>query len=238
MTDEFDPEFDTALDSGGGDPDRRSARLHQAHRLLWSRPLPSGAAFALEDARPGGYLVHESDLGTFHLASDSIIHTYRRNALTPFLELLDPGELERFVRVAYMVGGYIVWPVGTGRTINQVRGFDRKSSIDDRFDLTLECIRLHYEGIQNPLSDPLAREEPFFSLFRDFSEYAEHFLLQDLVSADGKSIRFFLDGGFSRQPLPQSVAEYREYSLRASEFVLARNERMRTIASGLIGGRK
>jgi hypothetical protein len=223
--DSFDPTFDTATD-GGSDPDKYSVRLHSAHLMLWSKALPSGQRFELSDARPAGYLRHQSELGTFHLGSDSIIHTYRRDGLRLILDALKPGELDRFVRVAYMIGGYHVFPVGNGRSINQIRGFDKKRTIDDRFDLTLECIRLHYEGSDNELAEALSRYWDFFRLFRDFRGYVTFFLLQDLVSEDMRSVRFFLEGGFERKPLPQDVEDYRTYSQRAIAFVLARNARM------------
>lgn len=221
----FDPTFDTESD-GGSDPDKYSARLHAAHLQLWSRALPSGQPFDLTDARPSGYLLHNSALGTFDLRSDSIIHTYRRPGLRPILNALNSGELDRFVRVAYMIGGYTVLPVGHGRSLNQVRGFDQKSTIDDRFDLTLECIRLHYEGSDSPLADTLDRYQEFFRLFGDFRGYVNFFLFQDLVDENLSSVQFFLDGGFDRPPLPQDVDDYRTYSQRAVDFVLARNARM------------
>jgi len=224
--DTFDPTFDTGSDSGGRDPDKYSSRLHAAHLLLWSKALPSGEQFELTDSRPSGYLRHDSALGTIHLGSDSIIHTYRRPGLNPILDALEPGELDRFVEVAYMIGAYSLFPLGEGRSLNQVRGFDQKATIDDRFDLTLECIRLQYEGSDNPLADALSRYWEFFRLFGDFRGYVDFFLLQDLVDEDATSVRFFLDGGLERKPLPQDVDEYRTYSQRAIAFVLARNARM------------
>ena len=61
----IDTAFDFRSDSPNGDPDKYSPTLHRYHQLLWSKPLPSGAPFTLEDGRPGNYLVHRSDLGTF-----------------------------------------------------------------------------------------------------------------------------------------------------------------------------
>jgi len=200
----FDPTFDTASDAGGRDPDKHSARLHSAHLLLWSKALPSGQPFELTDARPAGYLRHGSVLGTFHLGSDSIIHTYRRPGLRLILDALEPGELDRFVRVAYMIGSYHVFPLGNGRSLNQTRGFDKKANV----------------------ADVLSRYREFFRLFRDFRGYVDFFLLQDLVDEDMRSVRFFLEGGFERKPLPQDVEDYRAYSQRAIAFVLARNARM------------
>ena len=92
------------------------------------------------------------------------------------------------------------------RSINQERG--TKHQIRDRFDLTLECIRRHYLGEWSPLKT-LALHSDFFSLFRDFRGYVDHFLLNDLVDDDTDKIRFYLPfDNFERDALPASVEEY------------------------------
>jgi Family of unknown function (DUF6994) len=73
------------------------------------------------------------------------------------------AEHETFNRLGYTIGGMMVFPgnkVGGARTINGERGCN--SLIDDRFDLTVECIRRHYLGEPSPLSDTLARYPDFF----------------------------------------------------------------------------
>ena len=40
----IDTSFDFRTDASGKDPDAYSPTLRQYHRLLWSKPLPSGAA--------------------------------------------------------------------------------------------------------------------------------------------------------------------------------------------------
>lgn len=69
--------------------------------------------------------------------------------------------------------------VGRKMTINGARGFHPR--IKDRFDLTLECIRLHYLGESSPLGDTLTRYADFFGLFGDFTNYVDFFYLHDLV---------------------------------------------------------
>ena len=69
--------------------------------------------------------------------------------------------------------------------------------IDDRFDITLECIRRHYELTtktgdmrsvsSSPLGAVLARYADFFSLFESFEGYVNFFLLQDLVAPETTS---------------------------------------------------
>ena len=76
----------------------------------------------------------------------------------------------------------IIFPknaVDGGHTINQSRGVN--TFIDDRFDLTLECIRRFYLNQASPLYSTLMRYKSFFDLFEDFNGYIDFFFLQDLV---------------------------------------------------------
>ena len=61
----------------GGDPDARSPTLRRYHKLLWSKPLPSGALFKLDDAGPKPHLYYKSGSGEFRLSSDAITHSYK-----------------------------------------------------------------------------------------------------------------------------------------------------------------
>lgn len=219
------------MDAGGRDPDRHSKTLRRYHQQLWSKPLPSGAAFDL-DAR----LHHKSDLGEFWLSSDSIVHTYtgwsKPSRLVAVLAATPSDEQSAFLDSACTVGGYLVFPVSTyvdgklQQTINQRRGMHHL--IRDRFDLTLECIRRHYAGADSPLGTVLAIHAAFFDLFESFRGYVEHFLLQDLVGVDFDSVQFFKHfDDFSGEPLPiASAEEYREYMRRSMAFTQARNERI------------
>ena len=72
----FDPEFDPRDDAGGGDPDATSPTLRAFHKLLWSKPLPGGTHFTLDDTIDGVYLRHSSDLGDFDFTSDSALPTW------------------------------------------------------------------------------------------------------------------------------------------------------------------
>jgi hypothetical protein len=121
-------------------------------------------------------------------------------------------------------------------SINQARGMHPE--IKDRFDLTLECIRRHYAGQANPLGNALAVHAGFFGLFGDFAGYVDHFLLNDLVTGDYASVRFYTEfDDFPSDPLPaSSVAEYREYMRRLIDFIRARNARIDGYAIALDGG--
>lgn len=73
----IDTTFDVRTDAGGKDPDQHSGTLRRYHQLLWSKPLPSGVLFDLDDTVLGEYLVHRSALGEFFLASDAVIPTWQ-----------------------------------------------------------------------------------------------------------------------------------------------------------------
>ena len=117
-------------------------------------------------------------------------------------------------------------------TINQARGCLRK--ISDRFDLTLECIRRHYEGQSSPLGATLARYRDFFALFESFSGYVDFFLLQDLVSDDRSAVTFFMPfDDFKTPSVPKDRDTYTEYRRRSIEFIVARNRRIDRHAAAL-----
>jgi hypothetical protein len=113
-------------------------------------------------------------------------------------------------------------------TINGARGF--RHQIKDRFDLTVECIRRHYSDERSPLSDTLARYADFFRLFGDFRGYVAFFLLQDLVTEDCSTVRFFLPfEDFNTSPLPGSMDAYLAHRQLAVDFIKARNHRIRSL---------
>jgi hypothetical protein len=233
----IDTTFDVRSDAGGRDPDSHSTTLRRYHRLLWGKPLPSGAMFDLDAA-----LHHQSALGVFWLASDSVGHTYSTwghpAQLVEVIAQTPPEEVTAFYDLACTVGAYVVFPAqvhaqGKWRmSINQARGMHPR--IRDRFDLTLECIRRHYQGTPSPLTGALAWYADFFDLFGDFAGYVNHFLLADLVDEGHPAVRFFTDfDDFTGTPLPAaSVAQYRQYMTRSMEFIRARNERITAYAAG------
>jgi len=231
----IDTSFDFRTDAFGNDPDAYSATLRQYHKLLWSKPLPSGALFDLDDTTYGVYLHHLSDLGEFFLSSDSVIPTFTRwIAMKPTIAQFPEAENEAFRTIGYTIGGMTVWPgnqIDRKMTINGARGFYRR--IADRMDLTLECIRRHYQGQRSPLGDVLARYNDFFALFADFRGYVDFFLLQDLVTDDYSAVRCFMPfDDFKPPSVPQDVATYTEYRRLSIEFVEARNRRIDGLAIG------
>lgn len=228
----IDVTFDFRSDAGGRDPDRCSPTLKQYHQLLWSKPLPNGAPFDLSAAMPGTYLHHKSKVGEFSLSSDSVIPTYEYWKTPPaYFAQIPVAEQEEFVRISYTIGGMTVFPgnpIGGKWTINQARGTN-KTTIGDRFDLTLECIRRHYLGdaSESPLAETLARYADFFALFGDFPGYVNFFILQDLVTEDYAAVRFFTEfTDFKTPAVPQTLSDFKDYRQSSVEFVGARNHRI------------
>lgn len=227
MRTDIDITFDFRLDTPEGkDPDTYSKILRRYHKLLWSKRLPCGAFFGLDDAIPGHYLYHGSTLGEFSLSSDAVIPTFKWNER--IRTLIPEEELKAFNAAGYTIGGMMVFPrnrIDGKWTINQARGCTPK--IGDRFDLTLECIRRHYSNGKSPLSDVLSRYAGFFELFGTFRGYVEFFLLHDLVSADFSVVKISVPfDDFRGSPIPSGVDEYKVYESAARAFIEARNQRI------------
>lgn len=158
--------FDFSTDAKGRDPDSFSPTLRRYHKLLWSKPLPNGTMFGLRDDVSGAYLYHASELGEFFLGSDAITHSYRYQKRKQWLIQQVPQEAQELFKKGSTIGAYILFPnrrIDGKQTINQARGVN--SLIDDRFDLTLECIRRYYLGIDSPLYDTILGYKSFFDLF-------------------------------------------------------------------------
>jgi hypothetical protein len=108
--------------------------------------LPNGKTFELSD-KNGFYLYHHSVLGEFILGSDAITHSYKNHKRKHWLTRQIPDEADELFDTGSTIGAYTVFPnnrINGKPTINQARGVN--SLIDDRFDLTLECIREKYKG--------------------------------------------------------------------------------------------
>lgn len=230
----IDTSFNFYSDSKGRDPDSSSLTLRRYHRILWSKPLPCGGVFDLSANRAGAYLHHKSEAGEFLLGSDAITHSYKYHTRKQWLTRQIPAEVNELFETGCTIGAYTLFPnnkINGYHTINQARGVN--SLIDDRFDLTLECIRRFYQGEVSPLYDTLWQYRDFFALFNDFAGYVRFFLLDDLVEEDG-GIRFYLPfDNFNAPPRFSSVADYLTYKSRVTEFVGQRNERINAYARSI-----
>lgn len=227
----IDVRFDFRSDTPPGrDPDSHSPTLRTYHRLLWSKPLPSGEIFDLSETRPKCYLHHRSGLGEFFLSSDRITQglTGWGGRLQTLAASFSEAENEEYRALANSVAGVIVWPgnqIGRKLTINAARGLN--SRIADRIDLTLETVRRHYVGDRSPLSKTLDRYADFFDLFESFQSYIEFFHLQDLVAPGSSQVNFFLPfDDFQSSGVPVDSVSYADFRRHHTEFLLARRTRV------------
>jgi hypothetical protein len=157
--------------------------------------------------------------------------------MQPLISQIPSRELDEFQSAGGVIGAKILFPgnrIDNRFTINQARGTHPR--INDRFDLTLDCIRMHYLELSNPLESVLNRYRDFFSLFRNFKGYVDFFLLQDLVSSGCTEVLYFIphDPSFESSPRPDSVESYMQYKDNTIRFIQARNSRMKDwVASNL-----
>lgn len=223
----IDTNFNVYSDARDGDPDSASPTLRKYHKMLWSKPLPNGKTFELNDNKNGIYLHHKSELEEFFLGSDAITHSYKNHKRKHWLTKQIPSEVDELFDTGSTIGAYILFPnnrIDGNRTINQARGVN--SLIDDRFDLTLECIRLFYLSQKSPLYDTLFRYKNFFDLFDNFTGYIKFFLLKDLVDENQK-IKFYLPfNDFKTPPTFSDIDEYLLYKKGVMNFIKSRNKRI------------
>ena len=101
---------------------------------------------------PRTYLFHHTDIGKFYLGSDAITHSYKNHTRKAHIVKQILKDVDELYDKGSTIGGYILFPnnrIDKKHTINQARGVNRL--IDDRFDLTLECIRRYYLDKPSPL---------------------------------------------------------------------------------------
>ncbi|QDU91547.1 hypothetical protein Pla175_49760 [Pirellulimonas nuda] len=230
----IDTSFNLYGDADGGDPDATSPTLRRYHKLLWSKSLPSGELFGLRDDNPGLYLRHSSALGDFSLGSDAITHSYKNQLNKKWLTTQIPNEVQELFNHGSTIGAYLIFPnnqVDRKHTINQARGISRL--IDDRFDLTLECIKRFYINEPSPLEDALRRHASFFRLFETFEGYVQFFLLNDLVD-DQDDVKFYLPfDDFQSPPKFRGREDYIVYKSGVESFIKSRSRRIEEFARRL-----
>lgn len=196
--------------------------------MLWSKKLPNGRRFDLVEGIPNAYLYHRSELGEFRLTSDTMTPSFDGQGMRHIVASVPTPPLERFYHLSYTIGNMIVFPGNRvdGKTnINGARGMHRQ--VRDRIDLTIECIRRHYDGDANPLQDVLARYGDFFRLFSNFRGFVQFFMLDDLVTEGAGAVKFMMPfDEFQSSPLPETLEQYVSYMGAATRFIDARNRRI------------
>ncbi|MBR0091590.1 MAG: hypothetical protein IJP92_07815 [Lachnospiraceae bacterium] len=220
--------------AGNTDPDALSPTLKRYHKELWSKTLPNGQVFMLEEGKNLGDYLMWNDIG---FGSDSIIVSFN---YVKYLHMKD--ELirvlpdfkkyrENCIRRAYTIGGMIIFPKHRN-SMNQARG--TRKMICDRWDLTMECIRRYYNGENSPLSDIIESDKAFFDLFVDFKGYVDFFFLQDCVTEDYRNVIFWEgDGSFREYPFPESVEDYLSWMENEMDFLDKRNNRIKEAVAGV-----
>ena len=214
----------------GQDPDAKSPTLKRYHKILWSKSLPNGKIFNLNDDDPElskNYLYHKSELGYFVFGSDAITNSYRSHKRKKHITEQIPDEVNEMFLQGSNIASYSIFPknkINNGQTINMARGVVRL--IDDRFDLTLECIKRFYKNLPSPLYSTLFKYKDFFDLFESFDNYVEYFLFQDLVDNKGE-IKYYLPfDNFKTPPCFNSVEDYLIYKTKALDFNTLRKSRI------------
>lgn len=182
----------------------------------------------MRDDVSAAYLYHNSEMGEFILGSDAITHSYRSQKKKQWLIEQVREEAQQLFDAGCNIGSYIIFPnkkIQGKQTINQARGVNRW--IDDRFDLTLECIRRFYAHEPSPLYSDLLRYKNFFELFVDFRGYSEFFLLQDLLDEKSGKIKFYLPfDDFKSPPNFSGKDDYLKYKRGVLAFNAARRQRI------------
>lgn len=234
----FDTSFDYKTDTPARtrpDADRDSQRLRLDHELLWTKELPSGDSFApsVSSARANEYLIFTDASAARHCyGSNAITNSYtiwsRPQSLVEAIAGLNEEQRARYLNPPYTIGSSMIWPVRKKDrpTMNQARGLRLK--VGDRMDLTLECIRRHYEGEpKSPLADVIDAYKDFFELFQDFTGFVDFFHFQDLVTPGYDRIQLFLPCDiFEPSGPPATTAEYARYGEKSLDFIAARGRRM------------
>jgi len=223
----IDTNFNFYSDARGGDPDSTSPTLRKYHKILWSKPLQNGKIFELTENKIGVYLYHESELGEFFLGSDAITHSYKNHKRKQWLTKQITREVDELFNLGSTIGAYTIFPNNRfegNYTINQARGIN--SYIDDRFDLTLECIRRFYIGQISPLYDTLLRYKNFFDLFDNFIGFINFFFFDDLINANN-TIKFYLPfDDFKTRPFFSDTSQYLSYKTGVINFINSRTQRI------------
>lgn len=231
------------------DPDKLSLMLRNYHQLLWSKPLPNGEIMQLEHKRSDCYL----EWNKFCVGSDSIIVSFRYRRRMEFMKKLRQhlGDeykhfIESYVTRSSVIGGYMIFPSFNGG-MNQSRGTNHR--ICDRWDLTMECIRLYYDGKHSPLDDAIYASKRFFDLFVDFKGFVDFFFMQDCVTPDYKKVILWYDSPmkdsqlnlcndwgvddttfdtsyFIMNPMPDTIDGYLDFVNKEFEFLEKRNQRI------------
>jgi len=169
------------------------------------------------------------------LGSDAITHSYKNQKRKQGIIKQIPSDVDELFDTGSTIGAYIIFPnnpIDGKHTINQARGMNRL--IDDRFDLTLECIRRFYLDQTSPLYDTLLRYKTFFDLFDNFMGYVDFYLLEDLLDKN-QEIKFYLPfDDFKTPPTFSDIDEYLLYKKGVMNFIKKRNKKIENFSKSMM----
>ncbi|MDR2058480.1 MAG: hypothetical protein LBP83_09435 [Dysgonamonadaceae bacterium] len=217
----IDTKFNFYYDSNGKDPDGHSRKLQEYHKILWSKPLPNGKVWELKSSEDSNGYFFESEFGEF--SSDAITHSYKGWIRYSTITNIIPNEVNELFDAGSTIGAYLIFP--RNNSINKARG----CLLNDRFDMTLECIRLFYLNKKSVLFDILLQNKNFFELFVRFENYVDFFLLQDLVD-DKRNIKSWIEfDNVKKSPEFVEIKDkesYLAYKEKVMSFINQRNKRI------------
>jgi hypothetical protein len=221
----IDTKFNFSNDTKCGDPDKDSHKLYEYHKFLWEKVMPCGKKLDLEITSNNDQFLLKSNIYD-DFSSDRMFPHLVGKYNNRFDGWLNDSEINELKYIVRTIGGHIIFPahMNNGKTINQVRGWNFQ--ICDRFDLTLECIKLFYSNKPSPLFEVFLRYKNFFDLFINFKSYIDYFLLQDLIDENGNIIFILPFDNFNRSALPESIEEYKLYKRHTIDLINKRNERI------------
>ena len=214
--------------AGLPDPDAFSEILYDYFAEIWNLNYPNSKVKKIWNGNAWELIGIKDNF--LRLGTDSIMSIYwHRFNMREFIIKLIEGKkydfqifIREYLKKANTIGGFVLFPRHI-QSINQRRGTN--SQIDDRFDLTLECIKRYYtnreksetESNYNPLSSVLKNDATFFDMFgkgeAGFKNYAEFFCLNESWVENGQVLNLMnnepLDNwDFKKEPLPQNLEEW------------------------------
>ena len=251
------------------DPDACSERLYEFHGVLWEKQRKQTEFLNLNI--PQIVICQKSiwfklNNKNIALGSDSIMNIYWHRTSGNMPEIMKKISqtksnykefIKEYLKKANTIGGFVLF-TRHNNSINQQRG---KRPIDDRFDLTLECIRRAYQyrdfyrEDNNPLFGLSEEDKKFFRMFGSFENYAKFFCLNksydgkhnwvtedcsavyDLMSENGE--KTLLKEGWPEKILPcdytseeEKVAKWWIFYRNIMNRLDARNEQIKEVIEG------
>lgn len=188
------PTIDDYNNSIVPDPDKSSLKEYEDFKKLidgWNGDLFTEEPYRLYGSFELELKRHSDSSTKYRLGGDQMITGWLQNLdgrslrLSPRVKQLvkstDPSLVNKFINARYAPGNFIFWPRHYA-SINTARAGIRGGGVEDRIDLTLECLRLWYEGKTPPcIGKAIERDSAYFKLFESFEFFVSFFALEPFV---------------------------------------------------------